>query len=81
MADIDVKAILAEVLKDEGKELLEELAKVGAIVLFKALPKIAAATPTKVDDMFVPALMLLEPQAMKLLEAINPKDNEVVAPV
>lgn len=68
---------LSDILKDTGLDIGEDAAIAAVKALFKALPKIALATDTKVDDMFVPVLGLIEPQIIKMLDDIYDDDGVV----
>lgn len=65
------KAKLVEILKSEGVEILEDQAVSLVKGVFKALPKIAAATENKVDDLVVPLLMVVEPKILEVLDKID----------
>lgn len=72
-----VKDILAEVLKSEGLEIAEETAILAAKAIFKSLPAIAAVTENKIDDMFVPIVVMIQGPVLELLDDINKADNVV----
>ena len=73
---MDIKKMIVEELKAEGKEIAEETAKSAVKALFRVIPKAAAATENKYDDLLVPVIAVLEPKVMELLEGINKEDNE-----
>lgn len=61
---MEVQAIALEIIKKHGKEMAKELILVAAI---PALEEVVAKSPTKVDDMFLPAF---EEALKKVIEKI-----------
>ena len=73
---MDALDVLKEELKKDGLEIAEETAMALAKSVFKALPKVVAATENKYDDLLIPVLGVLEPKLMELIDGINPADNK-----
>lgn len=68
---ISIKEMIKSELKKEGLNMLEEDAIKACKILFKLLPKVALKTETKVDDMFIPVIGIMEPKVMELLDKID----------
>lgn len=73
---MSVSGLIVEELKAEGIEVAEELAKNVVKAVFRALPKVVAATENKVDDLLLPAFAILEPKLLALVDDINQADNK-----
>lgn len=71
----EIKSEIVELFKNEGLELTEEAAKMAVKTVFKIMPIIAAKTDNAMDDVLVAAIApILEREALKLVDKINPED-------
>lgn len=68
---LEIKKIIVEEFKKEGLEITEDAAIRIAKVSFRVIPKIAVLTDTKLDDLVVPLLGLIEAPIMKALDKID----------
>ena len=69
----ELKKELVQDAKAKGLDIAEDSLKSLVEFAFDALPKIAAKTETKLDDMFVPVLALIKPTVMKLVDKLDGK--------
>lgn len=74
MEEINLKKIIVDELKKEGKDIAEDAVASVVKALFKAVPKVVLATENKIDDLLVPMLGIIEP---KVLEFVDKIDGEV----
>lgn len=75
MEPTDIKKIIVEEFKAEGLEIAEDVAIRLTKVAFRVIPKVVTATETKIDDLLVPVLAVIEPQVMKALDKIDGKEG------
>lgn len=71
----DIKKMIVDHFKAEGLDIAEEAAVALVKSAFKLIPAIALATENKIDDMFVPALGIIEPKVIELLDGIDGEDD------
>lgn len=69
------KEIIVEELKKEGLNIAEDAAIIVAKAIFRVLPKAAAATENKYDDLIIPVIGVLEPKVMELLDGIDKEEG------
>lgn len=72
---MDIKKIIVDEFKAEGLEIAEEVAVKLTKVAFRVLPKVVAATETKVDDLLIPLLAVVEAPVMKALDKIDGQEG------
>lgn len=66
---------IKEILVAEGLNVGEDCAKKIVSAGFKIAKLVAQETESKVDDMFIPVLDLVEPAAIKLLDGIDGQEG------
>lgn len=71
----EIKAMIVAELKEQGLDIAEDVAIRLAKVILGLVPKIVVATDTKIDDMFLPVLGIIEPKLMELLDQIDGKKD------
>jgi hypothetical protein len=74
-APADWKKLLADLLKGEGLEVLEDNVVTTVRGVFKALPAIAKIIPGTLDDMAVQIIVALEPKILEMCDKIDGKDD------
>lgn len=72
---MSLKNELLERLKEEGLNVGEEVAVQVVRGLFKVLPVVLAKTPSKLDDLLIPVLGVVEGKVMSLLDKIDGEDD------
>lgn len=72
---MDVKKMIVEELKKEGKNVAEDAVAGVARALFRVVPKAVAATENKYDDLLVPMLAVIEPKVMEAIDGIDGEDD------
>ncbi len=72
---MDIKKIIVEEFKAEGLEIAEDVAIRLTKVAFRVLPKVVSATETKVDDLLIPLLSVIEAPVMKALDKIDGQEG------
>ena len=73
--ELDVKKMILDELKGEGLDLAEDLAIGVCKAVFRVMPKVAAATDNKYDDLLIPVVGVLEPKIMEMLDKIDKKEG------
>jgi hypothetical protein len=72
---MDIKKIIVEEFKAEGLEIAEDVAVRLTKVAFRVLPKVVASTETKIDDLLIPLLSVIEAPVMKALDKIDGQEG------
>lgn len=71
----DIKKIIVDEFKAEGLEIAEDVAVRLTKVAFRVVPKVVLATDTKMDDLLIPVLAVVEPHVMKALDKIDGQEG------
>ena len=73
--DDELKKVIVAELKKEGLEIGEDAAISAVKALFKIIPVIALKTETKIDDLVIPVLGVLEAPVMAWLDKIDGREG------
>lgn len=65
------KEIVVKEFKEHGLEIAEDMAEVAVKGVFTACKEVIRETPTKIDDMTLPLVELVEKKALSFIDSID----------